>query len=62
MHIEQPNGLEVHGKESHVCGLKKALYGLKLALRAWYFRIDGYLQSMGFTKSKVVSNLYICLD
>lgn len=40
VYIEQPQGFEVHGKESHVCRLKKALYGLKQAPRAWYSRID----------------------
>jgi hypothetical protein len=58
VYIEQPQGFEVSGKESHVCRLKKALYGLKQAPRAWYSRIDGYLQSMGFTKSEADSNLY----
>jgi hypothetical protein len=43
MYIEQPQGFEVHGRESHVCRLKKALYGLKQAPRAWYSRIDSYL-------------------
>ena len=43
VYIEQPQGFEVHGKESHVCRLKKALYGLKQAPRAWYSRIDTYL-------------------
>jgi len=28
--------------------LKEALYGLKQGLRAWYERIDAYLQQMGF--------------
>ena len=28
-YVEQPDGFIVHGKESHVCRLKKALYGLK---------------------------------
>eukprot|EP00253_Pinus_taeda_P011534 PITA_11534 len=51
VYIEQPQGFEVHGKESHVCRLKKALYGLKQAPRAWYSRIDTYLQGMGFKKS-----------
>jgi hypothetical protein len=58
VYIEQPQGFEVNGKESHVCRLKKALYGLKQAPRAWYSRIDGYLQSMGFTKSEADPNLY----
>jgi hypothetical protein len=38
--------------------LKKALYGLKQAPRAWYGRIDNFLTSLGFTKSKANSNLY----
>jgi hypothetical protein len=38
--------------------LKKALYGFKQAPRAWYGRIDSFLTSLGFTKSKVDSNLY----
>jgi len=47
-----------HGKESHVCKWKKALYKLKQAPRAWYSMIDGYLMSLGFTKSEVDPNLY----
>jgi hypothetical protein len=41
-----------------VCRLKKALYGLKQAPRAWYGRIDSFLMSLGFTKSKADPNLY----
>jgi hypothetical protein len=48
----------VNRKESHVCSLKKALYRLKQAPRAWYSRIDGYLMSLGFTKSDADPNLY----
>jgi hypothetical protein len=44
-----------------VCKIKKALYRLKQILRAWYIRIGRYLQSMGFTKSEVYSNLYFIL-
>ena len=33
-YIEQPQGFVIHGKESHVCKLKKALFGLKQAPRA----------------------------
>jgi hypothetical protein len=29
VYIEQPQGFVIHGKESHVYRLKKALYGLK---------------------------------
>jgi hypothetical protein len=40
VYIEQPQGFEVLGRESHVCLLRKALYGIKKAPRAWYSRID----------------------
>jgi hypothetical protein len=29
VYIEQPQGFEVHSRDTHVCRLKKALYGLK---------------------------------
>ena len=57
IYIEQPDGFVIHEKESHVCRLKKALYGLKHAPRAWYEKIDGYLMSLGFNKSVVDPNL-----
>jgi hypothetical protein len=59
VYIEQPEGFVIHGKEYHVYKLKKALYGLKQALRAWYGRIDSFLQSLGFSKSIADPNLYI---
>ena len=49
---------EVEDRWNQVCKLKKALYGLKQAPRAWYGRIDSFLTSMGFAKSKVDPNLY----
>jgi hypothetical protein len=58
VYIEQPKGFEVEDNKSHVCRLKKELYGLKQAPRAWYGRIDSFLMSLGFTKSKADSNLY----
>ena len=58
VYIEQSEGCVVHGKESHLCKLKKALYGLKQAPCPWYGRIDGFLVSLGFTKSDAEPNLY----
>jgi hypothetical protein len=58
VYIEQPQIFEVEDKKTHVCKLKKALYRLKQALRAWYGRIDSFLMSLGFTKSKGNFNLY----
>ena len=36
VYIEQPEGFVTHGKKTHVCKLKKALYGMKQATRVWY--------------------------
>jgi len=58
VYVEQPDGFVEHSKESHVCKLKKALYGLKQAPRVWYDRIDGFLRSLGFSKSSADPNLY----
>jgi hypothetical protein len=58
VYIEQPQGFEVENGKTHVCNLKKALYGLKQDPRDWYGRIDSFLMSLGFTKSKFDSNLY----
>ena len=46
--VEQPYGFVLHNKSTHVCKLRKALYGLKKAPRVWYDRIDGFLKSLGF--------------
>ena len=58
VYVEQPEGFVIHSKESHVCKLNKALYGVKQAPRVWYERIDNYLKSLGFYKRSADSNLY----
>jgi hypothetical protein len=58
VYIEQPQGFEVEDRKNHVCRLKKDLYMLKQDLRDWYRKIDSFLTSLGFTKSKVDPNLY----
>ena len=50
VYIKQPDGFVIHEKESHLCRLRKALYGLEQPPRAWYVRIDGHLMSLGFKK------------
>jgi hypothetical protein len=59
VYIEQPLGFEVEEKMTHVYKLKKSLYGLKKAPRDFYGRIDSFLKSLGFTKSKDDYNLYL---
>ena len=58
VYIEQPEGFQLTDNPDNVCKLKKALYGLKQALRAWYHRLDKYLQDKGFKKSTIDSNMY----
>jgi hypothetical protein len=59
VYVEQPQGYEVPGQENKVYRLKKALYGLKKAPRAWYSRIDSYLTQNGFQRSECEPTLYI---
>jgi hypothetical protein len=56
--VEQPNGFVLHNKGTHVCKLRKAMYGLKQAPKVWNDRIDGFLKSLGFQKSDDDANLY----
>jgi hypothetical protein len=48
----------IHERESHVCKLKKTLYGLKQPPQAWYVRIDGHMMILGFNKSVSNPNIY----
>jgi len=38
------------------------LYGLKHAPRAWYARLDRYLQQQGFNKGSAYNNLYLRVE
>jgi hypothetical protein len=59
VYFEQPEGFQLSENTNYLCKLKKALYGLKQALRAWYSRLDKYLQQAGFRKGSADNNLYI---
>ena len=59
VYMEQPEGY-VHPEFWHyVCRLKKALYCLKQAPRAWIDRMSMFLQSIGFEISKADHSLYV---
>eukprot|EP00253_Pinus_taeda_P027121 PITA_27121 len=62
VYVEQPEGFEIHNRESHVCWLKKSLYGLNQAPQAWYERINSYLMKLGFTRSEADLNLYFKVE
>jgi hypothetical protein len=48
VYVAQPAGFVVKGAEHKVLKLKKALYGLRQAPRAWNAKLDGSLLSLGF--------------
>ena len=47
VYVTQPKGFINPHSLDHVLYLKKVLYGLKQALRAWYDRLTQYLCHMG---------------
>ena len=47
--VAQPKGFEDPLRTDHVYKLKKALYGVKQAPRAWYERLIEYLLEGGYT-------------
>ena len=55
----QPPEFHSGTNTSVVCRLKKSIYGLKQALRAWNAKITQQLRRMGFATSKSNSSLFI---
>jgi hypothetical protein len=49
VYVEQPPGFTVDGKEHMVLRLKKALYGLRQAPRAWNAKLDASLRTLGWS-------------
>jgi hypothetical protein len=58
VYFQQPPRFEILGKDQWVYRLNRSLYGLRQSSRAWYNRIDQYLQSIGMNKNKCDHNLY----
>jgi hypothetical protein len=48
VYMQQPEGFVTAGEELKVLRLRRALYGLRQALRAWYEKLDGTLCKLGF--------------
>lgn len=55
--MEQPAGFVQDS--ALVCRLKKSLYGLKQALRAWYEKMDTFLLSIDFVQCSSNPTVYI---
>ncbi|CAL2258193.1 unnamed protein product [Prunus armeniaca] len=58
VYVDQPDGFVTTNYEDKVYKLKKALYDLKQAPRAWYEEINAYLVSCGYVRSTSEAILY----
>ncbi|WVZ62288.1 hypothetical protein U9M48_012052 [Paspalum notatum var. saurae] len=58
VYVHQPPGFEIPGKEGKVLRLRKALYGLRQAPRAWNAKLDSTLKGMGFEQSPHEAAIY----
>jgi hypothetical protein len=56
--VHQPAGFIKAGSEHKVFRLKKAMYGLHQAPRAWYAKLDSTLTNLGFSKSPSEPAIY----
>jgi hypothetical protein len=58
VYVHQPPGFAIPGKEGKVLRLRKALYGLRQAPRAWNAKLDSTLKGMGFGQSPHEAAIY----
>ncbi|KAK3133143.1 hypothetical protein QOZ80_6AG0532910 [Eleusine coracana subsp. coracana] len=58
VYVHQPPGFVIPGKEDKVLRLRKALYGLRQAPRAWNAKLDSTLKGMGFEQSPHEAAIY----
>ena len=58
VYVHQPPGFVIPGKENKVLRLRKALYGLRQAPRAWNAKLDSTLKQMGFQQSPHEAAVY----
>jgi hypothetical protein len=59
VYVEQPLGFEDPRNLNHVYRLKKTLYGIKQAPRAWYERLSGFLVKQDIKCGMVDTTLFI---
>nr|GEZ92819.1 retrovirus-related Pol polyprotein from transposon TNT 1-94 [Tanacetum cinerariifolium] len=60
VYVSQPDGFVDQDNPNHIYKLKKALYGFKQALCAWYDMLSTFFISQDFSKGSVDPTLFIC--
>ena len=58
VYVRQPPGFVITGAEHKVLRLRRVLYGLRQAPRAWYEKLDSTLQKLGFQQSEHEHAIY----
>lgn len=59
IYMSQPPGFIDQDRPDYVCILKKAIYGLKKAPKAWYLEIKNYILNSSFTNYLADASLFI---
>ena len=59
VYMFQPPGFVDPAKPKHVCKLKRSIYGLKQASRAWNAHFVSFITNHGFTQSKSDTSLFV---
>jgi Reverse transcriptase (RNA-dependent DNA polymerase) len=59
VYVKQPLGYMMLGNEHKLLRLKKLLYGLRQAPRAWNTRIDNYFKENGFKQCPFETTIYV---
>lgn len=57
--MTQPQGFVSSQYPTHVCKLKKAIYGLRQAPRSWYSRFSMFIVSQGFKLCHLDNSLFV---
>ncbi|KAL9263996.1 Retrovirus-related Pol polyprotein from transposon RE1-like protein [Drosera capensis] len=59
VYMRQPSGFIHPTLSSHVCRLHKALYGLRYAPHAWFYRFSSFLLRSDFTEAKSDNFMFV---
>jgi hypothetical protein len=59
VYCQQPTGFADSARPTAVCELRRSLYGLRQAPRAWFTRFAQFVQTIGFQQARSDSSLFI---